>query len=294
MTAKRKRRRFKSFLISSICILLVLLIFLLTLLVYPRFMKNMLFTGIIEQDYAKVEKACRLGADVNACRYTEKDNPFLANFFWWSPTPLIAACRQGDQDIVRLLIENGADINKPDAWTHETPLGAAMSTGKDNRYELALYLIEQGADVTMPPVHFESSNVVYDSPVVDALAISENDSPETIAQGYELFVYLMEHDAPITVANNETLLSIAVYWNNEKAVRYILKNKPDEINAQNFEGKTPLILAIEGKNANICRLLLENGADVYIRDFGGKTALYYAKLSYIKEIKEMFADIPIK
>eukprot|EP00063_Salmo_salar_P057087 XP_014031922.1 PREDICTED: uveal autoantigen with coiled-coil domains and ankyrin repeats-like [Salmo salar] len=45
------------------------------------------------------------------------------------------------------------------------------------------------------------------------------------------------------------------------------------VNARDFDGRTPLVLATQMCHPHICRLLLERGADIAIRDKQNKTAL---------------------
>eukprot|EP00833_Pecoramyces_ruminatium_P002196 jgi/Orpsp1_1/1176228/evm.model.c7180000056874.1 len=62
----------------------------------------------------------------------------------YGENPLFDACLTGNENMVKYLIEHGADINKENhRW--ETPLFRACSTGNEN---LVKYLIEHGADIT--------------------------------------------------------------------------------------------------------------------------------------------------
>ena len=72
-------------------------------------------------------------------------------------TPLILASRQGDSDIINLLIKNGADINMSNKYG-STPLHNVCSHKYD--YDIINLLIKNGAGVNVvdkngsTPLHF--------------------------------------------------------------------------------------------------------------------------------------------
>lgn len=59
--------------------------------------------------------------------------------------PLWCAAAAGHMDIVRLLINNGANVNKT-TRTNSTPLRAACFDGHS---EITQFLVEQGADIEL-------------------------------------------------------------------------------------------------------------------------------------------------
>lgn len=61
-------------------------------------------------------------------------------------TPLVLAVQQGHLDVVRLLVEAGADVNLREQYTGMTPLEAALDREDE---EMADYLIEHGAASTL-------------------------------------------------------------------------------------------------------------------------------------------------
>lgn len=85
-------------------------------------------------------------------------------------TPLIAASRVGSLELVKFLIENGADINFENEY-RQSALSKAILT---NHYAVALYLLEQGAYYNKPLFHRENEN--RDIYILDLL--KENHRPK--------------------------------------------------------------------------------------------------------------------
>jgi RNA polymerase primary sigma factor len=83
----------------------------------------------------------------------------------------------------------------------------------------------------------------------------------------------------MTGINNKTalsrLLKIAVANGVENAVKVHIA-KGDDLNARDDSGDTPLIIAARNKRTNVCRILLENGADPLLQNHSGKTAIAIA------------------
>jgi len=83
-------------------------------------------------------------------------NPELVNTDknWYGMTPLHVAARYGRLEIVKLLLDRGADINAGDkrgmTGSQQTPLYAALSA---NQFEVEKYLLEKGADVNSANSH---------------------------------------------------------------------------------------------------------------------------------------------
>ncbi len=93
--------------------------------------------------------ACRRG-DIDRVREILSEDPAAANqdalyATWYSGFPLRSAAKAGHIEIVRLLLENGADPNKPE---HElAPFGGSVYDATQNgHYEVVKLLLENGAN----------------------------------------------------------------------------------------------------------------------------------------------------
>lgn len=120
-------------------------------------------------------------------------------------TPLFWACEGKSFDVVKYLVEHGADVNKENEYG-ETPLFKACYSGNEN---IVKYLVEQGAGVNK-----ESED--EETPLFFACL-----------QGHENIVkYLVEHGADVNKATDsgETPLHIARKKGYENIVRYLVEH----------------------------------------------------------------------
>ena len=107
---------------------------------------------------------------------------------------------QSDDDMVRFLIEHGADINKTDYLQHTAVLYAV-----DNQdYEMVEYLVENGADLNIV-------NKFNEKTTVD-IAIGKKD--------LKLVKYLLDNGGQIDLTNNDSIET--AFWNRDKDMLKLL------------------------------------------------------------------------
>jgi ankyrin repeat protein len=106
-------------------------------------------------------------------------------------TPLNAAARQGNLEVVKYLVEHGADIDKSDNNRDKTPLLAASFKG---HFDIVKYLVEKGAKVN-------AQSINGFTPLHDAAYVGN----------FEIVKYLIEHGADVRIRNqhNQTALETA-------------------------------------------------------------------------------------
>jgi ankyrin repeat protein len=176
----------------------------------------------------------------------------------------------GHAEIVRLLLDRGADVNarRSDGLT---PLMSAAGAG---RVETVKLLLERGAD----PNTKESAGGL--TPLLFAAKYS--DEPEVIRT-------LLIAGAPLEAKNiyGETALMVAAREGNLTAVRTFIAAGAN-VNAQSEQtGATPLMIAIANGNSarkagradqlpTMIKSLIEAGADVNAKQKGDYTALMFA------------------
>jgi ankyrin repeat protein len=173
-------------------------------------------------------------------------------------TPLHAAARLCDAELLRQLLEAGADVNKTDRWGR-TPLYYAVESGCA---EAVVPLIQYGA----------------------------RPSPEDLVpaayRGDVALVSLLLHHAPEAARGVGPLHAAAAGCSAEIAA--LLLRYGADPNARNERGRTPLHIAARTCCADVALLMLEHGADVTVRDIRGKTPLQYACPEIIQRLVERF------
>ncbi len=187
--------------------------------------------------------------------------------------PLEYACLKGNLEIAKLLVENGAKIDgiKNDGEPLE------ISCRRPN-LELVQYLVENGADVNA--VQITSDGLKTESALMTAI---QNGCFDTVQ-------YLVENGADINYIeedNGYSVLDYAVDEYSTNIIKYLIENGAD-INYKNYEGETPLMLALQYAGYDNIKILLENNADLTLKNNEGKTALEIAKdLKIEKDFKDL-------
>jgi ankyrin repeat protein len=225
-------------------------------------------------DYKTVEKLLAKGFDINRrCG---------------SDTALSNAAVRGSEQIVRLLLSHGADVNI------SSPLSKAAQFGDGNE-KIAKMLLDHGAD----PNCLHSATVGRHKNIVRLLLeynanVNQKDGNRrtplhkaVIFGDEDMIRLLINKGADVNAKNNEgeTPLHVLVkswpqkWWARDfrvKTINILLDNGAD-IEARARSGKTPLMLVAEAQNSSdAVKELLERGADKNAKDNNGKTALYYA------------------
>ena len=161
-------------------------------------------------------------------------------------SPLHLASLKNHHEIVRLLLENGADIDAIDK-NGKTPLNYAMSA---NSTETIEELIKRGAN---PDIKDEHGNLP--SHYLDHLA-QRNFSEER-------FINFLGGDLNSNIQNryNQTPLHYAARNNSLDTLKFLLE-KGDNIEAKDKFGATALFYAINNNRYEAVVLLLKNGADL--------------------------------
>lgn len=171
-----------------------------------------------------------------------------------SKTPLYEASQNGSLDIVKLLAENKADLNKR-ASNGISPTEAAI---QNDHADIAKYLIEHGVDVN-------STNNEGRSLLNQAIVKNSEDSVDFVK-------YLIEKGAKINRQSNDgwTPLHEAVQAGNKDMVQLLIDHDAF-VNATDKLGWTPLHEASKKGNLEIFKLLEENGADIDASDINKST-----------------------
>jgi ankyrin repeat protein len=183
-------------------------------------------------------------------------------------TPLMLAALYGTADVVRLLMDYGADPNAVDKNDASALLFAAGDLEK------VRLLVDRGASVN-------ARSALGNTPLIAAAAHSDN---------LEVVKLLIEKGADVHAknVNNVSVLAAAVVASDAATVRFLLDQgcKPGHINNLfGAAGNSLLEIAAQYGNGEIVEMLLSRAADVNASDsnFAGH-ALNYALLSQKPEI----------
>ncbi|KAK6183473.1 hypothetical protein SNE40_010949 [Patella caerulea] len=190
-------------------------------------------------------------------------------------TPLIHAVLEEDDKLLRLLLELGADVNKIDN-RGETPLHFAVHNG----IELLKYMIQNGADINVTSRYERNTplmeamvtrkkeivQMLLDNPKLDVNATNfRKETALTIAvrvRRRELLPLLIARgaDSNHVDCTGFTPLIHAVLEEDDKLLRLLLELGAD-VNKIDNRGETPLHFAVHNELSCIVKVLLENGAD---------------------------------
>jgi len=264
-----------------------------------------------EGDVEKVKDLLARGADPNAIKL--------------GTTPLHIAAGHGHFDIVKILVENGANVNAKDLMGF-TPLHSAIM---GNHLAIVKFLIENGADINakaeneLPggtgwtPLHLAASSGNLDivKYLIDHGAdVNAKDDVwftplhEAARFGHSSVVELLIHHGADVNAKSITgstplheaigvIISARVLHTLDKClfVAKLLIDHGADVNAkEGLLGWTPLHCAAKWGFEDLVKLLLESGADPTVVGIGGRTPADVAEENNNKHVAEIIRNWPKK
>lgn len=213
-------------------------------------------------DMAKVQRALNEGALIDA-----KDDEGMSALLW--------AAFQNREEIIKLLIEQGADTSFK-SHSGRTILSYAIQNKND---KLIRYLLDKKVPLTSDTSHLNSVYHAVSTPKL-------NTAPLFLA-------FESDKNRSYTIYPNSTyrktettLLLGAINADNLELARTLIKSGAN-INLANSRGETPLLCAMRNKHYDFARELITMGANQSMADKAGNTLLSYA-------IKRSQSDIALK
>ncbi|KAF5296333.1 hypothetical protein FQA39_LY12550 [Lamprigera yunnana] len=215
-----------------------------------------------------------------------------------------AAC-MGDCVSVRCLIEGGVDVNILNS-DGDTAIALAL---RHEKISIAEILLDHNAEIYVtPPRNFKHSCLHYavksgsEAIVLRILESGYNvdkvNADATTAlheaiycKNFNLVQLLIKHGANVNIeVQNESYLDKAISCNMIDLVKMLLFKgaRLHKINVGN--NGTPLVKAVIENKRSIAKLLIENGADVHVRDIWGEYILHSAVRNGFDEIIEDILD----
>ncbi len=223
-----------------------------------------LIEAVTGGDADRVKKLIKKGANANA-----KDN---------FGTVLVKACDAQYDEIVGILVENGADVNSRDDLFGATPLISA-SIHKGNITILEI-LVDAGAEIDAKD-DFERTPLIYAAGFGDAemikFLLDNGADPDIKGQG-------------MLVKKKQTALELAVYLERSENVK-VLKAHSVKIDPEKQEKVNGQFLkAVKKGKIKKVKELLENGADIGAKDETDTTALMYAAWGGFSETTKLLIE----
>jgi len=182
---------------------------------------------------------------------------------------------KGDLPMVRLAIEEGADLEKQDKYGYR-PLHYAAKHG---HIEIARLLISRGVDLNAKthlgytPLHWAARMEYPD--MVELLIAHGADMQATDIDGATPKDFALNGDSRETQKQFYPF-HLAVETGDIDQVKILLDKEPGQVNSKNNNGRTPLHLAMWYDRDQIAALLLARGADPQVKDKWGFIPLYYS------------------
>ena len=182
---------------------------------------------------------------------------------------LYTAIEKGDHEMVRLLVEAGADVNAAEGFGGNTPLHEAVEQGDA---EIVKILVAAGADVNAEG-YFDRTplSLAAEEGATEIMQILLGSGPDadTPASGED-------KEAASTPSIGSEALYTAIEKGDVAMVRLLVEAGADVNAAEGFGGNTPLHEAVEQGDAEIVKILVEAGADVEAKGYFDRTPLSLA------------------
>lgn len=193
---------------------------------------------------------------------------------------LIDAVNNRDLDRMKQLIKLGADVNSKDhrnrSALHLSIYYYPIDTKAPYNKDIVMLLLNNGADVNikssygntalMSAIEFKRLDIVIEllHRNVDVNAIT-NFGSTALHTATSYYKQYNENECVISCVMVELLLA-----------------KGADVNAKDYEGKTPLRNAASKGHIELVKMLINAGADVNIMSIKGRTALHKAMNPYMK------------
>jgi uncharacterized protein len=188
-------------------------------------------------------------------------------------TPLMVAAASGEIDAVRILIENGSDVNAKDGVRAQTPL---MYAAASNRAAVVELLASKGADLTATSKVSNIANLSREGlgfggnpqlPGAQAANIPRRAPLPGVDRNYSLNELIVAH-------GGLTPLLYAVRQGFHESTAALLKAGAD-VNAPSLgDGTTPLLMAIINGHFDLAKTLLDKDANPNTTSVQGVGPLY--------------------
>ena len=201
-------------------------------------------------------------------------------------TPLMLSIIYKQDEIAKLLIEKGADLNKKEKESGATPLILSILY---EQYEIAEILIKKGANVNIKDnsgftalIHA----IQREKTDLSKMLIEKKSDVNTKITFKTDGLYLKDF-TPLTFNVDIEIAELLIKAGAKVNTRLSIKDDVRDIQLENI---TPLMWVIFDYNPELAKLLIEAGADINAKDKDGNTALDYARYRNNSEIEQLLIE----
>ena len=190
-------------------------------------------------------------------------------------TPLMVAAASGELDAVKVLVENGGDVNGKDGVRQQTPL---MYAAASNRAAVIEYLASKGADLKATSKVSNLANLSREglgfggNPQVPGgqgaqQAQARRAPMPGVDRNYSLNELIVAHGGltPLLYAARQGYLESA---------EALLKAGADVNATSKGDGSSPLLMAVINGHFDLAKMLIDRGADVNAQSDQGVAPLF--------------------
>ncbi|MBC7529918.1 MAG: ankyrin repeat domain-containing protein [Chthonomonadaceae bacterium] len=182
---------------------------------------------------------------------------------------LNAAATDRHEEVIRILLGHGADVNGKDRYGWSA-LAHALTAGQWETFQI---LIKSGADPHLP-----SKNGI---PLLISAVRGGNIEAVRFFLKRKFDVNERDEDKQTALMNSEGVDDVSI-------AELLIKHGAD-INAQDKWGMTALIHVTDQKSRGLVEFFIKHRANLNIKDKAGHTALFYAKYHNEPEIAELIS-----
>ena len=193
------------------------------------------------------------------CRYLIHCGASVITVDMHKNTPLMEAVNNGSFPIVKLLINNGSQVNRLNTY-RQSVLNLACYP-RNLSIPIINFLIRSGAEVN-------NINIYKNSPLTEVCLNGNVEVAEMLIKAGAAINYKNQ--------NRRTPLCIAVEKGNEELVDLLIQSGSD-LEARDMLNQTPFLVAVRKGYLSIVKKLKNAGANIFAKDENGNSALDLAE-----------------